>query len=172
AEGLKASITEMFAHGLTSSALFMMAGFIYNRLHSFNMQALRGSIKFMPLFAVLVAITGFSSMGLPGGSSFWGKFLTIVGAREYSLALALLVIVGAFFSAVYVLYLLKTLYLDTKEESRLIHYMDIRGFKLVAFVLVVLPMFMVGFLPFLFFAFYEGYIKSLLAYLFTRLVGG
>ncbi len=80
--------------------------------------------------------------------------------------------VGAFFSAVYVLYLLKTLYLDTKEESRLIHYMDIRGFKLVAFVLVVLPMFMVGFLPFLFFAFYEGYIKSLLAYLFTRLVGG
>ncbi|MFN4320341.1 MAG: NuoM family protein [Aquificaceae bacterium] len=172
AEGLRASIMEMFAHGLTSSALFMMAGFIYNRLHSFNMQALRGSIKFMPLFAVLVAITGFSSMGLPGGSSFWGKFLTIVGAREYSLALALLVIVGAFFSAVYVLYLLKTLYLDTKEESRLIHYMDIRGFKLVAFVLVVLPMFMVGFLPFLFFAFYEGYIKSLLAYLFTRLVGG
>ncbi|MFN3976782.1 MAG: NuoM family protein [Aquificaceae bacterium] len=172
AEGLRASIMEMFAHGLTSSALFMMAGFIYNRLHSFNMQALRGSIKFMPLFAVLVAITGFSSMGLPGGSSFWGKFLTIVGAREYSLALALLVIAGAFFSAVYVLYLLKTLYLDTKEESRLIHYMDIRGFKLVAFVLVVLPMFMVGFLPFLFFAFYEGYIKSLLAYLFTRLVGG
>ncbi|RME10047.1 MAG: NADH-quinone oxidoreductase subunit M, partial [Aquificota bacterium] len=69
AEGMRASITEMFAHGLTSSALFMMAGFIYNRLHSFNMQALRGSIKFMPVFALLVAITGFSSMGLPGGSS-------------------------------------------------------------------------------------------------------
>ncbi|MFN3599417.1 MAG: NuoM family protein [Aquificaceae bacterium] len=172
AEGLKASITEMFAHGLTSSALFMMAGFIYNRLHSFNMQALRGSIKFMPLFAVLVAITSFSSMGLPGGSSFWGKFLTIVGAREYSLALAFLVIVGAFFSAVYVLYLLKTLYLDTKEESRLIHFTDIRGFKLVAFALVILPMLMVGFLPFLFFAFYEGYIQSLLTYLFTRLMGG
>ncbi|MFN7065653.1 MAG: NuoM family protein [Aquificaceae bacterium] len=171
-EGLKASITEMFAHGLTSSALFMMAGFIYNRLHSFNMQALRGSIKFMPLFAVLVAITGFSSMGLPGGSSFWGKFLTLVGAREYSLALAFLVIVGAFFSAVYVLYLLKTLYLDTKEESRLVHFVDLRGFKLLAFLLMVIPMLMVGFLPFLFFIFYEAYIDSLLGYLMARLVGG
>ncbi len=172
AEGLRASITEMFAHGLTSSALFMMAGFIYNRLHSFNMQALRGSIKFMPLFAVLVAITGFSSMGLPGGSSFWGKFLTIVGAREYTLLLAFLVVVGAFFSAVYVLYLLKTLYLDTKEESRLIHFTDLRGFKLSAFLLVVIPMLMVGFLPFLFFAFYDLYINSLLNYLVSRVMGG
>ncbi|MCS7277292.1 MAG: NuoM family protein [Aquificaceae bacterium] len=170
-EGLRASITEMFAHGLTSSALFMMAGFIYNRLHSFNMQALRGSIKFMPLFAVLVAITGFSSMGLPGGSSFWGKFLTVVGAREYTLLLAFLVVVGAFFSAVYVLYLLKTLYLDTKEESRLIHFTDLRGFKLLAFLLVVLPMLMVGFLPFLFFAFYDPYINALLNYLLLK-VGG
>ncbi len=172
AEGLRASITEMFAHGLTSSALFMMAGFIYNRLHSFNMQALRGSIKFMPLFAVLVAITGFSSMGLPGGSSFWGKFLTIVGAREYTLLLAFLVVVGAFFSAVYVLYLLKTLYLDTKEESRLIHFTDLRGFKLSAFLLVVIPMLMVGFLPFLFFAFYDPYINSLLEQLVSRVMGG
>lgn len=171
-EGLRASITEMFAHGLTSSALFMMAGFIYNRLHSFNMQALRGSIKFMPVFAVLVAITGFSSMGLPGGSSFWGKFLTIVGAREYTLLLAFLVIVGAFFSAVYVLYLLKTLYLDTKEESRLVHFIDIRGFKLVAFLLVVIPMFLVGFLPFIFFAFYDPYINSLLGNILSRVLGG
>ncbi len=168
AEGLKASITEMFAHGLTSSALFMMAGFIYNRLHSFNMQALRGSIKFMPVFALLVAITGYSSMGLPGGSSFWGKFLTILGAREYTLQLSLLVLAGAFFSVLYMLYLLKVLYLDTREEARLIHFTDIRGFKLLAFLSVVLPMFLVGLLPFLFFAFYEGYIQSLLKHLVLR----
>ncbi|RMH07661.1 MAG: NADH-quinone oxidoreductase subunit M, partial [Aquificota bacterium] len=171
ANGLRASITEMFAHGLTSSALFMTAGFIYNRLHSFNMQALRGSIKFMPLFAILVAITGFSSMGLPGGSSFWGKFLTLVGAREYTTQLALLVLAGAFFSVVYVLYLLKTLYLDTKEESRLMHFTDIRGFKLVAYLLMVLPMFVVGFLPFLLFAFYDPYIDSLLKFVKLKVVG-
>ncbi|ADC89841.1 proton-translocating NADH-quinone oxidoreductase, chain M [Thermocrinis albus DSM 14484] len=167
-QGLRASIMEMFAHGLTSSALFMMAGFIYNRLHSFNMDALKGSIKFMPVFAFLVAITAYSSMGLPGGSSFWGKFLTIAGAREYSLWLALFVLGGAFFSVLYMLYLLKTLYLDTKEESRLVHFSDMRGYKLFAFLLVVLPTLLVGLTPFLFFAFFDPYITSLLSYLFLR----
>ena len=81
-------------------------------------------------------------------------------------------VVGAFFSAVYVLYLLKTLYLDTKEESRLVHFTDLRGFKLSAFLLVVIPMLMVGFLPFLFFAFYDPYIDSLLEYLLLRVMGG
>ncbi|RME13480.1 MAG: NADH-quinone oxidoreductase subunit M, partial [Aquificota bacterium] len=103
---------------------------------------------------------------------FWGKFLTIVGAREYTLLLAFLVIVGAFFSAVYVLYLLKTLYLDTKEESRLVHFTDLRGFKLTAFLLVVIPMFLVGFLPFLFFAFYDPYIDSLLGHILSKALGG
>ena len=171
-EGLRASIMEMFAHGLTSASLFMMAGFIYNRLHSFNMQALRGSIRFMPVFAVLTAITGFSSMGLPGGSSFWGKFLTIMGAREYTLQLALLVLAGAFFSVLYVLYLLKTLYLDVKEEGRLVHFTDVRGFKLVAFLLVVVPMLLVGLLPFLFFAFFDAHIDLLLKMVLKSLGGG
>ncbi|WP_448588506.1 complex I subunit 4 family protein [Thermocrinis sp.] len=170
-EGLKASIMEMFAHGLTSASLFMMAGFIYNRLHSFNMQALRGSIRFMPVFAFLVATTAFSSMGLPGGSSFWGKFLTIMGAKEYTLQLAILVLAGAFFSVLYMLYLMKTLYLDTKEEGRLVHFVDVRGFKLLAFLLVVIPMFLVGLLPFMFFAFFDVYINTLLGEI-VKAIGG
>jgi len=72
---------------------------------TFNMDNLKGSVKFMPLFAIIVAITGFASMGLPGGSSFWGKFLTLMSAREHGMELALAVLVGGFFSAVYVLWM-------------------------------------------------------------------
>jgi NADH-quinone oxidoreductase subunit M len=111
-------------------------------------------------------------MGLPGGSSFWGKFLTIMGAREYTLQLALLVLAGAFFSVLYMLYLLKTLYLDVKEEGRLVHFTDVRGFKLVAFLLVVVPMLMVGLLPFLFFAFFDAHIDLLLSMVLKSLEGG
>lgn len=171
-EGMRASVMEMFAHGLTSSALFMMAGFIYNRLHSFNMDMIKGSILFMPIFAVLIVITGFSSMGLPGGSSFWGKFLTILGAKEYSLNLSLLVLTGAFFSGVYVLYLLKTLFLDTKSTGHIVHFTDIRGYKLFAFLLTVIPMLMVGFLPFLFFKVFDPSISHLLSLIFQKAVGG
>ncbi len=161
-EGLRASVIEMFAHGMTSASLFMIAGFIYNRLHTFNMSSLRGSVKFMPMFAVIVAMTSFASMGLPGGSSFWGKFLTILAAKEYSYALALLVLVGAFFSAAYILFMLKTLFLDVREESILIHFTDIRGFKLASFIMLMVPIFLIGFFPHLFFNMFEGSIGFIL----------
>jgi len=155
-EGLRASVIEMFAHGMTSASLFMMAGFIYNRLHTFNMNSLRGSVKFMPAFAVIVAVTAFAAMGLPGGSSFWGKFLTVLSAREYSYTLALLVLVGGFFSAAYVLFMLKTLFLDVKEESILIHFKDIRGVKLISFLFLIVPILLIGFLPHIFFNMFDG----------------
>ncbi len=164
-EGLRASVIEMFAHGMTSASLFMMAGFIYNRLHTFNMNSLRGSVKFMPLFAVIVAITAFAAMGLPGGSSFWGKFLTILSAREYSYTLALLVLVGGFFSAAYVLYMLKTLFLDVKEESILIHFKDIRGVMLVSFLFLIVPILLIGFFPHLFFSMFDGSIGYILRHI-------
>ncbi|WP_340695458.1 NADH-quinone oxidoreductase subunit M [Hydrogenobacter thermophilus] len=171
-EGLRASVMEMFAHGLTSASLFMIAGFIYNRLHSFNMDALKGSAKYMPVFAIIIVITGFSSMGLPGGSSFWGKFLTILSAKEYTTSLAMLVLAGAFFSAVYILYFMKVLFLDTKEESRLIHFTDVRGFKLSAFLFLVIPMFMVGLAPFLFFNIFDKSVKGILLLVMHKLIGG
>lgn len=164
-EGLRASIIEMFAHGLTSAGLFMVAGFIYNRLHTFNFSSLRGAIKFMPLFATITAAIAFAAMGLPGGSSFWGKFLTVVAAREYSNALAFVVIVAAFFSGAYVLYFMKTLYLDVREEGILMHFKDLNGYALVAFLMIVIPVILVGFVPFIFFAFYEGVIEHLLKYI-------
>ena len=169
-EGFKASVIEMFAHGMTSAGLFMVAGFVYNRLHTFNMHSLRGSIKFMPVFAVITATIAFAAMGLPGGSSFWGKFLTIFAAREYDYALALLVLAGGFFSAAYVLYFLKTMFLDVKEESILIHFKDIRGFKLTAFVMIVIPILIIGFFPHLFFAFFEESIRFILSNLLQRVM--
>jgi len=53
-----------------------------------------------------------------------------------------------------------------------VHFTDIRGYKLLAYLLVVVPMLMVGFLPFLFFAFYDPYIDHLLKAIIIRIVGG
>lgn len=160
--GLKASIIEMFAHGLTSAGLFMVAGFIYNRLHTFNFVSLKGAIKFMPAFAVITATIAFAAMGLPGGSSFWGKFLTVVSAKEHNLPLALLVVAAAFFSGAYVLYFVKTLYLDVREEGILMHFKDIKGYSLMAFVLILIPVLVVGFFPSVFMGFFEEFVVNFL----------
>ncbi len=157
--GFRASTLEMIGHGFTSASLFMIAGFIYNRLHTFNIKNLAGSVRYMPIFAVIVVLTAYSAMGLPGGSSFWGKFLTIMGAREHSFKLSLIILVGAFFSAIYLLYMLKSLFLETRTEGSLLSFTDLRGVKLLAFLLVVIPMFILGLFPFLF---YDIFDKSLL----------
>ncbi|MDW8237438.1 MAG: NADH-quinone oxidoreductase subunit M, partial [Aquificaceae bacterium] len=166
--GIKASITEMFAHGLTSAGFFMMAGFIYSRLSTFDLSMSKGSAIKMPVFAILVGMIAFSSMGLPGGSSFWGKFLTILSASQYTTNLAILVLIASFFSAVYVLYLVKNLYLDSKKEADL---KDITGPLLYGMALMSIPTILVGLLPSLFFVFYDSYSKYVISYLF-KLAGG
>ncbi|MEN3034041.1 MAG: NADH-quinone oxidoreductase subunit M [Aquificaceae bacterium] len=160
--GIKASITEMFAHGLTSAGFFMMAGLIYSRLNTFDLSTSKGSLIKMPAFAILVGMIAFSSMGLPGGSSFWGKFLTILAARQYSTNLAILVLLAAFFSAIYVLYLVKNLYLDSKREDNL---KDVSGSTLYSMIIMSAPAIMVGLLPFLLFLFYDSYSEYVISYL-------
>ncbi len=161
-QGMRGSVIEMIAHGFSSASLFMIAGFIYNRLHSFNTRTIAGSIRYMPVFAIFVALTGFSAMGLPGGSSFWGKFLTIVSAREHSINLALLVIVSAFFSAIYMLYFLRNLFLEGKSEGSFLIFTDIRGIKLSVMLTLVVCMFIIGLFPYIFFDMFDASILNIL----------
>ncbi len=161
-QGFRASTLEMVAHGFSSAALFMIAGFIYNRLHSFNTRTIAGSVRYMPVFSIIVALTGFSAMGLPAGSSFWGKFLTILSAREHSLSLALLIIISAFFSAIYMLYFLRNLFLEGKTEGSFLIFTDIRGIKLSVMLSLVILMFAIGLFPYLFFNMFDDSLLKLL----------
>ncbi len=161
-EGFRGGVMEMFAHGLTSAGLFMVAGFIYNRLHTFNFDRLRGSIRFMPLYALTTLLIVYGAMGLPGGSSFWGKFLTILSTNELSFKLSLITLIGAFFSAMYLLYFIKTLYIDAQTESVIVHFSDLRGYKLIAFTLLVIFIIFVGLYPKPFFKIYEASLKLIL----------
>lgn len=161
-QGFRGSTIEMIAHGFSSAALFMIAGFIYNRLHSFNTKTIAGSVRYMPIFSIFVALTGFSAMGLPGGSSFWGKFGTILAAKEHSLNLALLVILSSFFSALYMLYFLRNLFLEGKSEGSFLAFVDIRGVKLVVMLLLMICLFSVGLFPFLYFNMFDASLIHLL----------
>jgi len=131
-------------------------------LHSFNTRTIAGSVRYMPVFSILVALTGFSAMGLPAGSSFWGKFLTMVSAREHSIGLALLIATSAFFSAIYMLYFLRNLFLEGKTEGSFLIFTDIRGIKLSVMLSLVVLMFVLGLFPYLFFNMFDASILNIL----------
>ena len=77
--GIQGSIFQMFNHGLSTSALFLLIGMIYERYHTRKLSDYSGMASRMPLFAVLLVFSSLSSVGLPGLNGFIGEYLCLSG---------------------------------------------------------------------------------------------
>ena len=70
----------MLSHGLTTGALFLLVGMLYDRRHTYELSEFRGLWKAVPVFGGLFVAATFASIGLPGFSGFVGEFLSLLGA--------------------------------------------------------------------------------------------
>ena len=75
-------IIQMINHGLSTSALFLIVGMIYERRHTRLISEFGGIWRVMPAFSVLFLIVCLSSLGLPGLNGFIGEFLVLLGAFQ------------------------------------------------------------------------------------------
>jgi NADH-quinone oxidoreductase subunit M len=87
-QGMDGAILQMVNHGLITGALFLLVGVIYERTHDRTIAKMGGVASAMPVYAVALGVFVFASGGLPGLSGFVGEFLVLVGAFEYSPAVA------------------------------------------------------------------------------------
>ncbi len=119
-EGVKGSIIQMINHGLSTGALFMIVGMLYERRHTRLISEYGGIMKVMPVFATLFLLVVFSSMGVPGMNGFIGELLILIGAFKASVAYGLIATIGLVLGAVYLLWMYKrVMYGDiTKDENR------------------------------------------------------
>src|SRR6185312_469591 len=104
-EGLQGAVLQMLSHGLVSSALFLVVGVIYDRLHTREIARYGGLADIMPKYAFIFMLFMFASVGLPGTSGFVGEFLVLVGTFQVSTWGAFLATTGTILSAAYMLYL-------------------------------------------------------------------
>jgi NADH-quinone oxidoreductase subunit M len=79
-QGVQGSIIQMINHGLSTGALFLIVGMVYERRHTRLISEFGGLSKVMPLFAVFFMIFTLSSIGLPGLNGFIGEFLILLGS--------------------------------------------------------------------------------------------
>ena len=79
-EGIQGSIIQMVNHGLSTGALFLIVGMIYDRRHTRMIAEFGGLAKVMPLFSTIFMIVSLSSIGLPGLNGFVGEFLILLGS--------------------------------------------------------------------------------------------
>ena len=106
-EGIEGSILQMINHGITTGALFLCVGMIYERTHSRELRSATGVGKFMPIYVTFLAFFSLSSFGFPGTNSFVGEFMILAGTFKHSTTLALAAIPGAVLAAAYMLRMLQ-----------------------------------------------------------------
>jgi NADH-quinone oxidoreductase subunit M len=104
-QGLVGGVIQMVNHGLSTGALFLMVGMIYERRHTRLIADFGGLWRVMPAFSALFLVVALSSLGLPGLNGFVGEFLILVGAFRVDWRLAALATTGIIFAAVYLLWM-------------------------------------------------------------------
>jgi len=107
-EGISGSILYMINHGLSTGALFLVVGMIYDRYHTRDINELSGLAKKMPILAFFFILFTLSSIGLPGLNGFVSEFLTILGAFKsphLGIAFGSFAALGIILGAVYMLHM-------------------------------------------------------------------
>ena len=106
-QGIEGAILQMINHGVTTGALFLCVGMIYERTHSRELADATGIGKKMPVFVTFLAFFSLSSLAFPGTNSFVGEFLILVGAFAKNKYVAGAAIPGAILAAAYMLRMLQ-----------------------------------------------------------------
>lgn len=152
---VQGAILQMVNHGLSTGALFLIVGVIYERRHTRDMNEYGGLWKVMPVYAVLSLIAVLSSMGLPGLNGFVGEFNILVGSfGSDSIGTpwyAGIAVLGVVVTAVYMMYMYQKIFLGPVSEKNA-GLKDLNLREVIYLVPLVVLMFWIGLYPKPFFA--------------------
>ncbi|WP_447974544.1 complex I subunit 4 family protein [Nitrospira sp. Kam-Ns4a] len=106
-QGLQGALLQMVNHGVTTGALFLAVGQVYERTHSRMIADYGGLLRLMPRFTVFLFVFAVASFGLPGTNNFIGEFLVLVGTATRSYPMVILAVVGILLAAAYMLWMVQ-----------------------------------------------------------------
>ena len=141
--GIEGAIYQMCNHGVSTGALFILVGLLYERRHTRLIKDFGGLATAIPVFSTFFMIVTLSSLGLPMLNGFVGEFLIIVGAFGRSHVYGALAAVGVVLAAVYLLWMFQRVFYGeiTNEKNRTLPDVSLREkIMLVTLVAVILAM--------------------------------
>jgi NADH-quinone oxidoreductase subunit M len=175
AQGIQGGILQMINHGLSTGALFLLVGIIYEQTHTREFAVYGGLWKITPVFGALFLIVALSSMGLPGLNGFVGEFTILLGGYGSKVLnsgwYAGLAALGVIMSAVYILYMFQKIFLgpegsiieEVKKHGHIIKDMNWR--ELATIIPLLVFIFWIGLYPKPFFDLMGPAVSNLLAVL-------
>ena len=153
-QGLTGGVLQMINHGLSTGALFLIVGLVYERRHTRLIADYGGLWKVMPIFAVFFMVAMLSSIGMPGipGNGFVGEFTILMGAFLVNKWWAVLAVTGIVLGAAYMLWLYqRTIFgkIDNPENEKLL---DLNFREVMTLLPLIVFSFWIGLYPKPFFA--------------------
>ncbi len=144
------AILQMVSHGISTGALFMLVGFIYNRRHTRMIADFGGLAKPMPVYFNFFLVIMLSSVGLPALNGFVGEFLILVGSFQVNWLLTVIATLGVILAAVYLLYMFRRVFFGpvTHEVNKKLK--DLTPIEIFAVLPLTVMAFVIGLFPTMF----------------------
>ncbi len=146
-QGLVGGIIQMVNHGLSTGALFLLIGMLYERRHSRLIADFGGLWAIVPVFSAILMVVTFSSVGLPGLNGFVGEFLILVGAFQWSRPVAVLGTAGIVFAAVYLLWMYQRVIFGEVRHEENRRLVDLNAREIWTLVPILLLIVWIGVYP-------------------------
>lgn len=148
-QAAQGSLLQMVNHGLSSGALFVLAGMVLSRTGTLDMAALGGLAQRWPVLAGCLTLAAFASLGLPGLNGFVGEFLILLGTFETQRAFAIVASTGVLLAAVYLLRLVAQILHGPARlpESANAHRRDLDARELLALAPLLILIVWIGVYP-------------------------
>lgn len=147
-QGVTGAMLQMLNHGVSTGALFLIVGFIYERRHTRLITDFGGLSKQMPIFAVIFMIVTLSSIGLPGTNGFVGEFMILIGAYESSLRWwAIIASSGVIFAAVYMLWMFQRVMYGELDNPKNQKLEDLNAREIGIMIPLLILIFVMGVYP-------------------------
>jgi len=142
--GVKGAIYQMLGHGLSTGALFLLVGFIYERRHTRMISDYGGIMHVMPVYGIFFMIATLSSIGLPGLSGFVGEIMVILSAVQDHVAWGACAATGMILGAVYMLWMVQRVFFGEVKHEENRNLKDMTGREVLVMTPLVIMMIVMG----------------------------
>ncbi len=145
--GVQGGLFVMISHGISTGALFLLLGMLYERRHTRLIEDFGGLGRVAPMLATAFVITALASIGLPGTSGFVGEFLALLGTFETHPLVAMFATTGVLFAAYYMLPMVQRIFFNELDKEENIAVKDLSRREIVILAPLIALMIVIGVYP-------------------------